>query len=112
MLQLLKRRLRKSWIKAPWVTLGLLIGSLYVAGYFSMRWAEPATNPIRSLSTYTYFFIVTVTTVGYGDIVPVTVAGRLIAGGIAIGGIGAAAVILGTISLLLATTSNGGKRVY
>ena len=73
MLQLLKRRVKNSWIKAPWATLGVMIGSLYVAGYLMMRWAEPATNPIRSLPTYTYFFIVTVTTVGYGDVVPVTV---------------------------------------
>jgi len=97
MLHLLKRRVKKFWIKAPWATLGLLIGGLYVAGYFMLRWSEPATNPIRSLPTYTYFFIVTVTTVGYGDIVPVTMTGRLIAGGIAVGGIGAAAVALAKI---------------
>jgi voltage-gated potassium channel len=40
---------------------------------------------------------VTVTTVGYGDVVPVTTAGRLIASAIALGGVGTAAVALGTI---------------
>jgi voltage-gated potassium channel len=97
MLQLLKRRVKKFWIKAPWATLGLLIGILYVAGYLLIVWAEPATNPIRSLATYTYFFIVTVTTVGYGDVVPASMPGRLVAGAIAIGGIGAAAVALAKI---------------
>ena len=62
-----------------------------------MRWAEPASNPIRSLPTYTYFFLVTVATVGYGDVVPVTTIGRMAAGTIAIGGIGAAAVALGNV---------------
>ena len=60
-------------------------------------WRTAGRDPIRSLATYTYFFVVTVTTVGYGDVVPVTVAGRLAAGMIAIGGIGAAAVALGKI---------------
>ncbi len=97
MLQLLRRRLHKAWSRAPWATLSAIIGVLYVAGFGLMRWAEPATNPIRSLATYTYFFLVTVTTVGYGDVVPVTTAGRLTAGAIAVGSIGAAAVALGKI---------------
>jgi voltage-gated potassium channel len=97
MLLLLRRRIQKWWNRAPWATLGGLIVLLYVAGYGLMRLAEPPANPIRSLSTYTYFFLVTVTTVGYGDVVPLTTAGRLAAGAIAIGGIGAAAVALGSV---------------
>jgi voltage-gated potassium channel len=62
-----------------------------------MRLAEPESNPIRSIPTYTYFFLVTVSTVGYGDVVPVTTVGRMAAGTIAIGGIGAAAVALGNV---------------
>lgn len=75
----------------------MLLAVLYLAGYILMRWAEPAGNPIRSLPTYTYFFLVTVTTVGYGDVVPLSAVGRLVAGGIALGGIGAAAVALGSV---------------
>jgi hypothetical protein len=47
--------------------------------------------------TYTYFFVITVTTVGFGYVVPVSTAGRLTAGLIAIGGIGAAAVALSSV---------------
>ncbi len=97
MLQLLRRRLHKLWRRASWVTLGAIIGALYLFGFVVMQWTEPASNPIRSLATYTYFFVVTVSTVGYGDVVPVTTAGRLTAGVIVIGGIGAAAVALGKI---------------
>jgi voltage-gated potassium channel len=97
MIRLLKRKLQRWWSRAPWVTLSALFGLLYIAGYAMMLWKEPAGSPIRSLATYTYFFAVTITTVGYGDVVPVTVAGRMIASVIALGGVGTAAVALGTV---------------
>jgi len=49
------------------------------------------------LSTYTYFFVITVTTIGFGDVVPTTAIGRITASVIAIGGIGAAAVALSSV---------------
>jgi voltage-gated potassium channel len=97
MLLLLTRKIQRWWSKAPWITLSVLFGLLYIAGYAMMLWKEPAGSQIRSLATYTYFFVVTVTTVGYGDVVPVTTAGRMIASAIALGGVGTAAVALGTI---------------
>jgi len=89
--------MQKWWSQAPWATLGGLIAVLYFLGYAIMRWSEPPGSQIRSLSTYTYFFLVTVTTVGYGDVVPSSAAGRLAAGAIAIGGIGAAAAAVGNL---------------
>ena len=97
MLFQLFKKIRRWWSKAPWLTLSGLLAALYVLGYAMMLWQEPFSNPIRSLPTYTYFFIVTVTTVGFGDIVPVSLMGRLTAGAIAIGGIGAAAVGLSSV---------------
>lgn len=97
MFHLLRRRILKWWSRAPWLTLGGIIATLYFLGFAVMRWCEPAGNPIRSLSTYTYFFLVTVTTVGYGDVVPLSAAGRLAAGAISIGGIGAAAAAVGNL---------------
>ena len=97
MFLLLKRRIQKWWSRAPWVTLCGLVIALYLAGYAIIFFAEPSANPIRSLPTYTYFFLVTITTVGYGDVVPLTAPGRLVANAIAVGGIGAAAVALGNV---------------
>jgi voltage-gated potassium channel len=94
---LLKRRLQKWWSKAPWLTLSLLLVGMYIVGYAMMLWQEPAGGTIRSLAGYTYFFIITVTTVGFGDVVPVSMWGRVAAGMIAMGGIGAAAVALGSV---------------
>ena len=71
---LFKRRLYRYWSKAPWLTLSAVFVALYVFGYAIMLWQEPASNPIRSLATYTYFFVVTVTTVGFGDVVPTSTA--------------------------------------
>jgi voltage-gated potassium channel len=93
----LRRNFHQLWRRAPWATLAGFVAAFYLAGYVLMLCFEPVTNPIRSFPTYTYFFIVTVTTVGYGDVVPVTTAGRFAAGAIAIGSIGAVAVALGRV---------------
>jgi len=82
----LKRRIVTWWSRAPWLTLLTLLAALYVFGYLMMLWQEPSGSPIRSPLTYIYFFIVTVTTVGFGDVVPVSTAGRLTASLIAVGG--------------------------
>ena len=80
---------------------------LYVVGYLMLLWQEPHGSPIRALSTYTYFFVITVTTVGFGDVVPVSAGGRLTTSLIAIGGIGAAAVALSSV---FASVGNYMKR--
>jgi len=100
-LLVLRRKILKWWSRAPWLTILVLIGALYVGGFLMMRIAEPASNPIRELPTFTYYFLVTLTTVGYGDVVPVSVAGRFIAGMIAVGGVGAAAVAIGQLFNLM-----------
>jgi len=94
---LLRRKILKWWSRAPWLTILVLIGTLYLGGFGMMRLAEPESNPIRELSSFTYYFLVTLTTVGYGDVVPTSALGRITAGAIAIGGVGAAAVALGQL---------------
>ena len=59
-----RRRLQRWWSKAPWLTLLALLALLHVLGYAMMLWQEPHGSQLRSLLTYTYFFVVTVTTAG------------------------------------------------
>lgn len=54
--------------------------------YYAERDAQP--DKFASIPSSMWWSIITLTTVGYGDVFPVTLPGRVIAGGIAIIGIG------------------------
>jgi voltage-gated potassium channel len=56
-------------------------------------WEPTVDNPLEAL----YFTLVTMTTVGYGDIVPTTAASRIIASIVMVGGIGAGIVALQSV---------------
>ena len=62
----------------------LVLGS--VAAYFAEREAQPAT--FGSLPSAMWWAVVTLTTTGYGDAVPITPLGRLVAGVVMICGLG------------------------
>jgi voltage-gated potassium channel len=76
---LVERRARKI-ANARSVTLGLACTFvlLALAGAFFMRIADPDNFP--SIGVAVWWALQTITTVGYGDVVPTTVAGRVVAG--------------------------------
>ena len=67
-------------VKARSVTLGLAATFLVLAvfGAIVMRLADPGNYP--SLGLALWWALQTITTVGYGDVVPTTTAGRVIGG--------------------------------
>ena len=69
-----------------------------VLSYLAERNAQPAV--FTSLGTSLWWAITTLTTTGYGDMVPVTPLGRMVGGAVMIGG-------LGTISLLAGILATG-----
>ena len=69
---------------------------------------EGEANGFNSIPTAMYWAIVTVTTVGYGDISPKTVAGRILASILMVVGFGIIAVPTGIVSFELSRTSQGG----
>ena len=69
---------------------------------------EGEANGFTSIPTAMYWAIVTVTTVGYGDISPKTVVGRILASFLMIEGFGIIAVPTGIVTLELSRASQGG----
>ena len=76
------------------VTLVFLLGTL-------MYIVEPSSAGFSSIPASVYWAIVTMTTVGYGDIAPVTVVGKFIASFVMIVGYGIIAVPTGIVSVEL-----------
>ncbi len=84
------------------VTLVMIIGSL-------MYLIEGAANGFTSIPTSIYWTIVTLTTVGYGDIAPQTVLGKVFASIVMILGYAIIAVPTGIVTAEMALTSRGKK---
>ncbi len=81
------------------LTLMLIVGSL-------MYLIEGSTSGFTSIPQSIYWTIVTMTTVGYGDIAPVTVPGKLLASVVMILGYGIIAVPTGIVTVELASARN------
>ena len=74
----------------------LLIGVAALAMLDAERHAQGAA--ITSYGTALWWAMETVTTVGYGDMAPVTTTGRLIAGALMIGGIALLGIVTATLA--------------
>jgi voltage-gated potassium channel len=87
------------------MTLVLIIGAV-------MNLVEGPTNPdFASIPDAVYWAIVTMTTVGYGDIAPITIAGKAIASVVMILGYGIIAVPTGIVSAELVRTKTVSTQV-
>ncbi len=70
-----------------WVLPAFIIIVVFMTSWPLMVWAEPSSNPITSVESYWWWFLVTAATVGYGDFFPTTVGGRLVGIYVIVGGI-------------------------
>ena len=77
-----------------WTIIFILLAILYVGGYMTMDWFSEK----EITDNYTWWFMVTITTVGYGDISPTSYGGQWTAIIIMVLGIGALALIIGKIA--------------
>lgn len=84
------------------LTVVLVVGAL-------MYLIEGESSGFTSIPLSMYWAVVTMTTVGYGDIAPVTPAGRLLAAILMILGYGIIAVPTGIVSVELAEVSRRGR---
>jgi voltage-gated potassium channel len=81
-------------------TVGGALLLVYVASLAVLEYERDATgSKIKTFPIALWWSVTTITTVGYGDVTPITVAGRLIAVGLMIGAIG----LVGSITATLAS---------
>lgn len=102
----LRRALKASRFKIT-VFLGVVFSSVVIMGT-AMYLIEGSENGFTSIPRSIYWAIVTLTTVGYGDIAPRTVLGQVLASVIMIMGYGIIAVPTGIVTVEL---SQAGKPV-
>ncbi len=76
-----------------------IVGSTVLAGALGLRVIEPET--VTSFSDALWWSLVTLSTVGYGDIAPVTQSGRILAGILITLGIGVFGYAAGFVSSLM-----------
>ncbi len=86
----LRHKRRLSWLQAL-MLLGLMSTGFVVLGALLVTRTDPERYP--SVGTGLWWAVTTVTTVGYGDVVPATVAGRLVAAGLMFVGIASFALL-------------------
>lgn len=81
------------------LTLGLALIAMLVASTF-LYWAEGDVQPDKfgSIPRALWWSVVTLTTVGYGDVYPVTPLGKIFAAILAVGGIGLIALPTGILA--------------
>jgi voltage-gated potassium channel len=76
----------------------IVINMILIVGGATLLWViEPTTLP-NGIGEGIYWAVVTVATVGYGDIVPTTPAGRMVAVVLILGGVGLLATLTATIA--------------
>ncbi|MHC5005010.1 MAG: ion transporter, partial [Planctomycetota bacterium] len=104
--QLLRAALRAS-IRKIVVFLGTVVTLVLILGTL-MYLIEGPDNGFRNIPESVYWAVVTMTTVGYGDIAPQTVPGKFLACAVMIVGYAIIAVPTGIVSVELATVSRRG----
>jgi voltage-gated potassium channel len=95
------------------VTVLLFLAALLVLASSLMYYAENEAQPeaFSSIPAALWWSIATLTTVGYGDVVPITTAGKILAGVIAVLGIGMFALPTSILGAAFVKEISSGERI-
>lgn len=102
---ILVRLVRQIGRARSWGLPLLIIVTVFLTSWPLMAWAEPSENTITAAENYWWWFLVTASTVGYGDFFPTTLGGHLVGVYVIIGGI----ATLTTLFTRIATAIENAK---
>ena len=98
MIPVQRKRVDSFLVRKSWAPILLVLAGLYAFGYALFPLFEARQPPFDNLLNYTWFFVVTLTTVGYGDYTPQTPEGRVFAMLVMLFGIGTLALMVGRVA--------------
>ena len=98
LMRLWRRLGRLSWL----VPVGVVL-VVFLSSWALMAIAEPEADLVRP-ENFWWYFLITSSTVGYGDLFPVTVPGRLVAAYVVFGGITTLTMIFARVATALENT--------
>ena len=102
----MSRKQRLTWTVVLWLAVVVTgFASSVVVGGGTALWLVEGKRPdgtIRSWGDALWWSLTTLTTVGYGDHVPVTTTGRLIAAGVMVAGVAVIGAVAAIVTLVVA----------
>lgn len=100
---------RKSFISAAYILLTVLLISSSLA-YYAEHEAQP--DDFRSIPHAIWWSVITLTTVGYGDVAPVTLLGKIIGVFTALGGVCTVALLTGIVANSFAAQTSRKRAIF
>jgi voltage-gated potassium channel len=101
-------RLMRTRVRGWRLALALAV-FVFLTSWSVMWLVEPASNEITSPRNYWWWFLVTSTTVGYGDFFPTSGAGQVVGAYVIVGGIVALTILFTELATVIQNTK--GKRM-
>ncbi|WP_084959252.1 NAD-binding protein [Thermoactinospora rubra] len=95
------RLLARFRVLGTWWTPVLVAGAVFVTSWPLMTLAEPAGSALVAPANYWWYFVVTASTVGYGDFYPQTGAGHVVGAYVIVGGIATLTTVFTRLAAVL-----------
>ncbi|MBB6346735.1 NAD-binding protein [Nonomuraea muscovyensis] len=95
------RLLARLTLLGTWWTPVLVFGVVFVTSWPLMTLVEPAGSALVEPGNYWWYFVVTASTVGYGDFTPETTAGHVVGAYVIVGGIATLTTVFTRLAAVL-----------